>query len=572
MKKIKLNKKIIDIINSSKFPYENKKDNKSISRWMVILSSVIQQYKIISYSGANKYKQGNEDDPFVFLITPFVKVACIELLSSKGVFYASLNDQCRQDIENQLVKKLVYICSYTILTDFKESQKLSNPVDVDVTEYVKKIYKNPLVFFKKYSVLARLLAMHTDYWIQSTFKMLKRLLTDYEQLNQKFFDEKDNVCHEDVIKSITEFQLNLSDPHEHGQTVAIISFNHGNKVVYKPKNMYAEYAFSEFIDWFNEQVGSMELKLNSVCVINKHTYGWSRFIPHVSCETDKNVEEFYKKIGMFGAIFYILRGSDYHYDNLIAHANDPVFIDHEMLFYPLFIDRHNEEFKDKTIFEVQNNYYESVVGTRLFPIIEERRSGKIGDISAVGHFNANNINMALPFKNREYQRVFKYKDMVVNGFEYAYKLMQKNKEYLQTERSPLHRFKELDVRFNMRSTSTYLRIIYSTIVPAALRNGIVYIDYIHRLRDQFPSVFSNGLPREIANQELMILSRLDAPRFTVNCTARGLNKLDKTRFEEIFELSGYELVLHRIKTLDDDALIEQKSYLIQSLNETGGAD
>ncbi len=571
MKKIKFNKKYLNILIDSQFPHESPLENKKTSRWLLLFSSAIEQYKRIPYESPNKYRRGN-DDLCITFITPFIKVACIELLSLPSVFYSSLDDKCKLELENQLVKKLVYICSYTISTICKEKKQTSEPGENNINECVKKIYKNPLYFFQEYNVLARLLAMHTDYWIQSTSRLLKRLLADYDQLAELFFNQHDNFSDEDIIKSISKLHLDLSDPHEHGKTVTIISFGYKNKVVYKPKNMHAEYALKKFIDWFNDQGGNGELKLDSLTVINKHTYGWSEFVDHKSCETEKNIEQFYKRIGMFGAIFYIIRGSDYHHDNLIAHANTPVFIDHEMLFYPLYVDRNNEEFRDQSIYDIQNNYYESVVGTRLFPIIEERRAGKKGDISAVGYFDPNNENMALPFINNEYKRAHEYKDFVVEGFEYAYKFIQEQKEHLLLEESPLNIFKELDVRFNMRRTFSYLQIIHSTVVPAALKNGVVYIDYIRQLSNKFPSVFSTGIPLDIANEELMILSRLDVPRFTVKCTARGLNKDDKSQFNDIFEVSGYELVMYRIKMLDNAKLEEQKMYLMQSLNEIGKAE
>ncbi|MCW9014353.1 MAG: DUF4135 domain-containing protein [Gammaproteobacteria bacterium] len=572
MKKIKLNKKYLGIINNSRFPFETVPDGNNTARWMILLSSAIEQYKRIPYNGPNKYKQGNDDDFYIALITPFIKVATIELLSLSGVFYGALDDKCKLDLENQLAKKLVYICSYTISISYKEKQDSSQFSGMDIEGYIKQIYANPLRLFKEYNVLARLLAMHTNYWIQATSILFKRLIADYAQLDQVFFDRHSNITGEEVIKTISELQLDLSDPHEYGQTVVIVSFDHKNKIVYKPKNMLAEHAFKKFVDWFNEQDNKAELKLSSVPVINKLTYGWSKFISNKPCESEKDIEQFYQRIGMFGAILYIIRGSDYHHDNLIAHANAPFFIDHEMLFYPLYVDRNNAEFKDQSIYDIQNNYYESVIGTRLFPIIEERRTGKTGDISAVGFFDPENENMALPFINEKYQRVHKYRDFVIDGFEYAYKLIQEKKENLLSDDSPLNEFKELDVRFNMRRTGSYLHIIHSAVVPAALKNGAVYVDYIYQLCNKFPSVFSKGLPQDIAKKELAILARLDVPRFTVKSTARGLNKEDKTKFDDIFELSGYELVLHRVKTMDNSKLKEQKKYLLQSLNEIGKAD
>ena len=562
MKKIKLSKKHIDIVNNSRFSFEEASEKNNAPQWVAIFLSALEQYKRISYASDNKYMHSDEADCFVAFVNPFVKVACLELMSKYGIFYKSLNEQIQLELEFQLVKKLKRICSSTLSTSFKE-----NSVESDLNAYVSVVYKKPLVFFKEYSVLARLLSMHTAYWIQTVSKLIKRLLADFSEIDTLFFSKKIDISSsEDIVKMIAGLQLDLSDPHEQGQSVTIIEFNNGEKVVYKPKSVMAEHSFGVFVEWFNERV-ELELKLKYLPVIDKGCYGWAKYIEYKPCDNDDEINRFYTRIGMSSALLYVLRGMDYHHENLIANGEFPVFIDHEMLFYPIYVDPENKELmaNSNSKSDIQSGYYESILNTRLYPIVEKRVNGTIADVSAVGHCSINKANPHLPVNDCSDHDPAKYLSFITDGFKAVYNIIAENKDALLGSDGLISCFADSNFRYNIRSTSSYLSINNLSIDPEAFKSGENYCNRIHAARSKMRAIFSRVVPADILLEEMKILTRLDAPRFTINAVDNYMLSADNKSLTKIFKYSGYELVEQRITDMSDADLHNQLKYIEDSI-------
>lgn len=552
MVKRKLNKKYNNILSGASYPYENLK--KDALPWIYIFSAVIDVYKRFPVSNAYSCAKHNNIVPFII---PFIKYSILKLYESKS-HYDSLNESCKEDLENYLVDRLVSICSPVITQICEEKYK----GDMDIC--IGRLYKNPMPIFKEYPVLARLLTEQSDYWVISVKRIISRLLLDFSDINNLFFNDDDFYSDIKIIKSISGIKTGLSDPHERGETVAIIEFNNGKKLVYKPKSVLSEKGVSNFIEWFNKRSGDISLK--SVDVIDKGGYGWENFIRHYPCESDEDVSVFYKKAGSYAALFYILRGMDYHYDNLIASGKDPVFIDHEMLFYPVFIHSENKEAVNKSLSEIQSGYYESVLNTRMFPIKERRVNGVVADVSAIGYFSEKKDNLHMPFSEGKQKIAREYMDDIFEGFSFAYKLFMKNKdELLNDSGSPLNYFKDGSFRFNIRATSSYLSINKLCLSPEAMKSGLSFCRKIHSIRKNIPSIFGNAFPVELGNEELKILTRLDVPRFLVRIDSKNLYS-NQHCFRDVLRYSGKELVVQRIKDLSDSGMRRQMEYIEDSLS------
>ena len=561
MKKIKFSKKYINILNSSKFYFEEVTEKNTPPKWLEIFLSAIDQYKRVSYTSDNKYILDDKSDDFIVFITPFIKVAYLDVMSRQGVFYRSLNEKCQLKLELQLAKKLKRICSSTLSTSFEK-----NGMGSDLGAYINTLYKKPLVFYKEYSVLAKLLSMHTDYWIQSTSKLIKRLQSDFNEFDASFFSlHFDSLSDEEIVKMIVGLQLDLSDPHEKGQSVTIVEFNNGEKVVYKPKSVMAEQSFGMFVEWINARV---ELQLKYLPVIDKGGYGWAKYIKHSLCENNEEISRFYFRIGMFSALLYVLRGMDYHNENLIAHGEYPFFIDHEMLFYPIYVDSENTELvaKSKSKSDVQSGYYESILNTRLYPIVEKRVNGSISDVSAVGHCSTDKNNTHLPVNDCAIHDPSKYLIDITDGFKVVYKIIRENKDNLLSRSGLASYFSQSSYRYNIRSTSSYLSINNLSINSEAFKSGINFCNRIHAAQNKMKAVFYRVVPSDILLEEMKILSRLDVPRFTIYSADRHLLSPDHKRFTEIFKYSGCELVEQRVMDMSDSDLCNQIKYIEDSIN------
>ena len=98
-----------------------------------------------------------------------------------------------------------------------------------------------------------------------------------------------------------------------------------------------------------------------------------------------------------------------------------------------------------------------------------------------------------------------------------------------------------------------------------MRSGEHFIERINYLRTRIPSVCPYGLPPKIREAELKMLTRLDVPKFVVHPFNLVLATEDGKSYEELFSLSGYDLVLDRVKHLNYDDLLKQLDFIKDSI-------
>ena len=121
------------------------------------------------------------------------------------------------------------------------------------------------------------------------------------------------------------------DPHQGGRTVLILTFADGRHVVYKPRPLNLHGHFNELVEWLDGHTG---LGLSTATVLPRDGYGWMAYVPHRPCAGLAAVRRFYQRQGALLALLYVLDGTDMHYENLIADADQPVLVDVETLFHP----------------------------------------------------------------------------------------------------------------------------------------------------------------------------------------------------------------------------------------------
>ena len=175
----------------------------------------------------------------------------------------------------------------------------------------------------KQPVIAAVIGETYDNWIHTTDEMLQRFVDDKEIIKEKIFKKTDGK--KIRIKNI---KCGLGDPHRGGRSVAIVSTNYG-EVVYKPKNLLGTQCIGEMLRQLYEidkQIVPLTPKF-----INKGKYGWEQKIEHKKCNTKKQIKMFYTRLGAWLRILQILNANDFWYDNLIANADMPYFIDYETI-------------------------------------------------------------------------------------------------------------------------------------------------------------------------------------------------------------------------------------------------
>jgi lantibiotic modifying enzyme len=448
---------------------------------------------------------------------------------------------------------------------YQQSHILNDEETDRLKVFIHSACKKPWVIFDEHAVLARLLSSACMDWVEGTRELLRRFVRDYKDITRLLLGEAGG--HSDageIIREIESIESDMSDPHEGGRTVMILALRGGRKVVYKPKSMTPEAAFGDFVAWLNRL--GLSLDLHAMTVLDRGSYGWSEFVQHIPCVSRDEQARFYRRIGMFSAVFYLLRGIDYHRDNLVAHGEQPVFIDHEMLFYPSYIDPGRTELREHTLGKVQSDYYESVINSRLFPVHERRVNGEVADVSAVGYRDESGVNPHLPLCEGQYPEPGQYIGEILAGFREAYELFVSRRAELLSEEGPMKPFTDSSYRFNIRATSAYLSIRNLCLVPDALKTGHGFCVYIHGVRSRLPAIFSGELPQGLRLEELKMLSRLDVPRFMSRPESKKIYAPGVGALDEVLTYTGKELVTARIHALGEEDMERQAGFIAASLS------
>ena len=110
-----------------------------------------------------------------------------------------------------------------------------------------------------------------------------------------------------------------------------LTFASGRKLVYKPKDMGTEAAYHRLLAWLNERGAPLPFKVLEV--LDRSTHGWVEFVEHLPCRDRDEARRYYERAGMLLCLFYVLEGTDCHYENIIASGEYPVLIDTETLMH-----------------------------------------------------------------------------------------------------------------------------------------------------------------------------------------------------------------------------------------------
>lgn len=179
--------------------------------------------------------------------------------------------------------------------------------------------------FEERPVLLRLIATLTRQWIDSVREFAGRLDTDLTTVRH------DLVRREGPAR-VARIDGGLSDRHNGGRSVFVVTFEDGGRAVYKPKDLRLDVAWHDLIARLNKS--SPPLELRAVRALARENYGWTEFIDHTGCAEDNGCELFFRRAGAWLALFHCFAATDMHQENVIAAGEHPVPIDLETILQP----------------------------------------------------------------------------------------------------------------------------------------------------------------------------------------------------------------------------------------------
>ena len=294
---------------------------------------------------------------------------------------------------------------------------------------------------RSYEDIAQLLAESTKDFAHE-FEVAAFVAAEVAKIQLRYLDEILTHLNQDRKRleawgipceyKVRELKLGLGDSHS-GRSVAMIEFDHGEKVLYKPRSLQAEVGCSLFLDKVSSLCGWQYLA--SCPVIDCGDYGWAKYIEDESETRYSNPTA----VAEFACFLKLLAFSDVHFENVHFNAGIPILIDAETVLTA------GLQPKTLTVDPVHQYVARLITSTGLFPsplIIEKKNSETFIDVGVLGLRDGSTI--------RERQLVIR--EAFTNKMHVVYENVSKTFESSVPETPP-------DENFIMRVSSEYSELL-----------------------------------------------------------------------------------------------------------------
>ncbi len=528
-----------------------------------------------------------------------------------------LSQAAYRSLERMLLQRLIVLSAKTLYFEFCQFrpsiyeginlllEELNLVTELEANSPEKKYYHAFLeqlwqdgfwALWKNYPVLARLIAITLDFWVEATTEFIERFQLDCPEITKRLencmlqksaptkpiVEESPEAQLPNRLGQITSIKGSLSDFHNQGRSVLILTFKSGQKLVYKPQNLGIEIAYNKFLDWCNQQQCPLPFKvLNHY---NRGSYGWVLdFVEQEPCPDRASTHCFYQRGGMLLCLLYVLGANDCHYENVIAHGEELVLIDLETMMHPQAQAITDSPQAIQEMLTGTQKLSDSVLRTGLLPRWNFSPDNLVAyDISGLGSVEPQKSPRLLPewklintdemYQINRHQKLplkaniprfngvtlapQKYLKDLIEGFTQMYRFLREKRQTLLEAEELLALLASQKVRFIFRATHVYQALLEKTLSPDYLRHGIdrsIELDILSRT-----FLHAEERPRSwsILAAELTAMEQLDIPYF--GTTARS-NDLTVGLEQPIAQYlnSSYDRFIERFQALSDRDLAWQ---------------
>ena len=449
---------------------------------------------------------------FEHLFTPVVEQAEALLWSDINArVFDNLNESARACLRLSLLKELSSLSTPAIYERFVLARKASGTPpaaakpqqEAGTSRYDQFVAEMEAGGFRRLfedkPVLLRLIASVTRQWIDTSREFVLRLDADLATIRRA-------TLHVGADSRVAKIEGDLSDPHNSGHSVQIVSFEDGSRIVYKPKDLRLDVAWYALVERLNRAEPPLELK--AVRTISRDGYGWTEFIDHAGCADQQGCQRFFRRAGAWLALFHCFAANDMHQENMIAAGDHPVPIDLETILQAPAEEHKAQDPEAQAFDAAMETVANSVMMVGLLPAYGRSPDN---NVFAIGGMTAdwnsktkvkwNNINSdeMRPSKSKEvgkttpnlphidgrYAKFGDYIDDFIAGFEdYAKFLLHQSRDAKQG--GLFDGFTGVPVRKVIRATRFYYMLLQRLKNHRTMDDGVVWsaqTDFIARLAD-----------------------------------------------------------------------------------------
>lgn len=391
-----------------------------------------------------------------------------------------------------------------------------------------------LALFERWPASAWLVGTTLSQWCESISELAGRLHTDRAMLVDRLWSGVDPG-------PLVHLTGDAGDPHDGGRSVVLLRFASGMRLVYKTKDLRASMALLELVRWLNQ--AGLPLELPTRQILARDGYGWDEWVTPAPCTGAEDVARFYFRLGSWARLLQLVGARDFWLDNLIAAADQPVFVDLETVMHP-----HPPRYLVRQIAEqrIDERIEDGVLATGAITLPSVvGRYQPAEDLGAASPWREIRTPLSLPWlAGRQDMPGFRvahdgrviwspdpfvprvgdgppadplhYHDELVAGYLAMQRALRSSRAELSRSEHPLSRLTEYPVRVIWRNTWDYQALIQESTLPERLADGVSWEAPFHRLYRAF---LRAGYPLEevapIVTAEIRALSRLDVPLFVM---------------------------------------------------------
>ncbi|HSO40226.1 MAG TPA: type 2 lanthipeptide synthetase LanM family protein [Labilithrix sp.] len=540
--------------------------------------------------------------PFESLFMPAIHVARRRLESALARGPAKdaasvFSTEARRALERSLLVALAELCELSLYEMFSEVRPpgelllatagVLDPADASRATYdafVADLLAHGLGdLFGRFPVLARLMCVTITHWATATTELMVRTAEDRAAIAERF-----GASPAAQLGQVKALETSISDSHNEGRSVAVLTFQSGLRVVYKPRPLAVDLAFGSLLAWCNRRSGKADFKI--VDVLDRGIYGWTEFIPQLPCDDEAAAQRFYRRAGQLTCLLYALRVSDCHHENLVACGEHLVLIDMETLLHatPHSLDRPQDDLREEPT-TATSTFWESCIRTGMLPRWSFSSDMRLAtDDSALGGVHAERhvkrAEWALPNTDGMHPRQVEavepaghnaprigdqvlspddFVGAIVEGFESFYAFLLEHRTAL-LEESPLLLLRDQEVRFVFRATRTYVAVLKRLREPAFLGDGVDFSIELDQLSRPFAVSEQRPNAWPILDAELRAMEQLDVPLFLASTSSADLAVPGAAPSRGYLLEASYDAVVRQLRALSETDRARQVAVITGS--------
>lgn len=290
------------------------------------------------------------------------------------------------------------------------------------------------------------------------------------------------------VKNISQ----LEDMHSDNNCTILVEY-HDKKIIYKPFHSHFIKLINELLFFLNSSK-----KFNFYCIEIMAQNKYGSYIEYIENEPPKDIKKFSYHYGAIIFILTLLRGTDFHSDNILCKSSIPIIVDYETLFFPEIHGFKDYSVEATSLIKTKNN----------------------------NHTVMNNYELHM--------------ELLIEGIDSAYKIVKANTNRIC---SLINKYYDVKTRVIFKPTSYYLNILKNSTHPLFLS--------CKKLRKKYLTdclIGEKNILSFIIKHEVNDLLEFNIPIFYFE--KENLYNSKKRIINQNLILSSFNLIHHNLKNLN----------------------